>query len=97
MLFFYGFDVGDFSEVQLVDFMADVQGFDVAFHDHSGEDVLVAVTADVEVAGDLLDCERSNQPAAIIFGKCLFGDLVLSHLIGLSQQFIISALDSSAL
>lgn len=69
----------------------------MTLHDHSGKYVLVAMTADVEVAWHLFDSEGADQSASVIFGKCLFSDLILCHLVGLSEEFEISALNSSAL
>ncbi len=94
MLLFDRLDVRNLSEVQLVDLVAHVQSFDVVLHHHAREYILVAVAADVEIPGHFFDCEGSHQPASVIFAECLFGQLVLSNLVGLSEQLVISAFDS---
>ena len=69
----------------------------MALHDHSGKYVLVTMAADVEVAWYLFYGERADQSTPVIFGKGLFSDLVLSHLVRLSEEFEVSALNSFAL
>ena len=73
MLFFYCLDVGDLSKVQFVDFVTDIQCFNMTLHHQSRKYVLVSMAANVEVAWDLLDCERPYQSTAVTFIKCLFG------------------------
>ena len=77
-----------------MDDMADIKSLDLLVDHESCEDVLVCMWADVEVARDLLDSEWTHESTSIVFLECLFGHLVLFHLIWLSQQFKIGAIKS---
>ncbi len=89
-----GLDVRDIPKVQLMNDMADIQRCDLLVDHQPCEDVLIRVTADVEVARDLLDCKRPCQPTPVAFLERLFRHLILLPLIRLAQQLEVSTIQS---
>ena len=57
MLFLDCFDVLDVTEIELVDYVAHVQGFDLLVDHQPGEDVLVGVRTDMKITRHLFDSE----------------------------------------
>jgi hypothetical protein len=62
----------------------------------SGEDVVVCVTADVEISRDLLDSEITFESTPTFALKCLTGEFDLPVLAGLPKQFIVLAIVDGA-
>jgi hypothetical protein len=65
--------------------MTHIQSTDFLINNQSSKNILISMTADVEVARDFFYGERSGQSAAILVSKGISGHLKLSHLIWLSQ------------
>lgn len=79
------FDVGDVSKVEFMDDMADIECLYFLVNHKPCEDILIGMTADVEVARNFFDSKGSNQSASIILLKCFFCHIILFSLIWLPQ------------
>jgi hypothetical protein len=91
--FLHFFDVGEVSEVEVVDLMAHIEGFDDSIHSQPHIYVLVCVATDMKVAWHFLDAEGSDQPAAIVRLEGLFRYFNLLLLVGFSKELKVSGIN----
>lgn len=92
MRLFNGGGILQITKKQISDRMRHIQGLDSILHAQSSVDVLISMTADMEISRNLFYSEIALETTSTFLYKCLLGDLILSLHIGLPQQLKIISL-----